>query len=80
VLGVSLLKRPALDQPARPGDRLGLLSNPRQVRHQRSWLTHPVVPIVLFAGSLITGGILASEVVAWAAFGALAGYSLSGST
>jgi hypothetical protein len=51
-----------------------------QVRHRRSWPTHPVVPLVLFTGALILGGILASEVIAWAAFGALAGYSLSGST
>jgi hypothetical protein len=77
---VSLLSRPVPDQPARRAQRLGLLSHPGQVRHQRFWLTHPVVPLVLFTGSLIIGGILASEVVAWAAFGALAGFALSGST
>lgn len=43
-------------------------------------LTDPMVPLVVFTGSLVAGTVLASEVVAWAAFGALAGYSLSGST
>lgn len=80
MLTVSLLRGPVLDQPARRAQRLGLLSHPRQARHQRFWLTHPVVPLVLFTGSLIIGGVLTWEVVAWGAFGALAGYSLSGST
>lgn len=59
---------------------VSVLSRPVHDQPTRSWLTHPVVPLILFTGSLITGGILASEAVAWAAFGALAGYSLSGST
>jgi hypothetical protein len=80
MLRVSLLKRDALDQPARLADQRGLPSRLRRARHQTFSLTHPVVPLVLFTGSLVIGGILASEGVAWAAFGALAGYSLSGST
>jgi hypothetical protein len=80
VLTVSLLRRPVLDQPARRAQRLALLSHPRQACHQRFWLTHPAVPLALFTGSLVAGGLLTSEVLVWGAFGALAGYSLSGST
>jgi hypothetical protein len=74
---VSLLRRPAPDQPRR-SQRLDLPSRPAY--RQGPWLTHPAVPLALFTGSLVAGGILTSEVVVWGAFGALAGYSLSGST
>ena len=76
---VSLLSRPAPDQPRR-NQRLDLLSRPQPARRQGFWLAHPAVPLALFTGSLVAGGILTSEVVVWGAFGALAGYSLSGST
>ena len=75
---VSLLRRPAPDP--RRNQRLELLSRPRPAYRPGPWLTHPAVPLALFTGSLVAGGILTSEVVVWGAFGALAGYSLSGST
>jgi hypothetical protein len=75
---VSLLRRPAPDP--RRNQRLELLSRPRPARRQGFWVAHPAVPLVLFTGSLVAGGILTSEILVWGAFGALAGYSLSGST
>jgi hypothetical protein len=47
---------------------------------QRPWFTDPAVPLTLFALCLLVGALASSEPLAWASFGALAGYSLSGST
>ena len=45
-----------------------------------SWITAPVVPLASFTVCLLAGGLAGSAWVTWTAFGALAGYSLSGST
>jgi hypothetical protein len=70
VLTVSLLRRRAPD----------LLSRPRPAYRPGPWFTHPAVPLALFTGALVAGGLLTSEVLVWGAFGALAGFALSGST
>jgi hypothetical protein len=76
---MSLLRKRAPDQPQR-NQRLDLLSRPRPAYRQGPWLTHPAVPLALFTGALVAGGLLTSEVLVWGAFGALAGFALSGST
>lgn len=46
----------------------------------RSFVTDPLVPAGALAGTCILAGVVHLEDLAWAGAGALAGYSLSGST
>jgi hypothetical protein len=52
-----------------------------QGRHQRARqrLTDPAVPALLLTTCLVIAQVVSSEVLAWATFAGLAGYSLSGS-
>jgi hypothetical protein len=61
--------------PELAGDGLG------QGRRQRArkLLTDPAAPTLLLAACLVVAWVLSSDVLAWASFAGLAGYSLSGS-
>lgn len=49
-------------------------------RHRaRKLLTDPAAPTLLLAACLVVAQVLSSDVLAWATFAGLAGYSLSGS-
>jgi hypothetical protein len=52
-----------------------------QGRHQRARrrLTDPAAPTFLLATCLVIAQVVSSDVLAWATFAGLAGYSLSGS-
>jgi hypothetical protein len=45
----------------------------------RQYLTDPAAPTLLLATCLVAAQVVSSDVLAWATFAGLAGYSLSGS-
>jgi hypothetical protein len=54
----------------------GDLGRPQRARR---YLTDPAAPALLLAACLVVAHLVSSDVLAWATFAGLAGYSLSGS-